>query len=182
VTHQAQAPRSEKRNISRAPVYVVLLGLALAVALVLLGAQQAAAPAAAPDLSSPGTAAQPRQVNVIMRDYLFNPTPLYLVPGEVVELNVINGGLVAHELVLGGSEVQQAWAAAHAAATPPADFASPPPASVPPGTGGLRILLASGQSISQIYEVPSAEPLQMMCHLPGHVERGMVGRVEFGQP
>lgn len=182
MTHESHGPRTRGRNISRAPVYVVLLGLMLAVVLVFVGARQAAAPTAAPDISSPGTAAQPRQVNIIMRDYLFNPTPLHLVPGEVVQLNVINGGLVAHELVLGGPEVQQAWAAAHAAATPPAPFASPPPASVPSGTEGLRLLLASGQSVTQEYEVPREGALQLMCHLPGHVERGMVGRVQFTQP
>lgn len=159
-----------------------MLGLLLAVALVFVGARQAAAPAPSPDLSSPGTAERPRSVNVVMRDYVFNPTPLYLVPGEVVQLNVINGGLIAHELVLGSAEVQQAWAAAHALATPPAAFASPPPASVPPGTSGLRLLLQSGQSTSLTYHVPSAGELQLICHLPGHREQGMVGRVELAPP
>ena len=170
------------QRISRAPVYVVVLGLALAVALVFVGAQQAAAPATPPDLSRPGTATEPRAVNVILRDYVFNPTPLYLVPGEVIRLNVVNGGLVAHELVLGGAGVQEAWAAAHAAATPPAAFATSPPAQVPEGTGGLRVLLGSGQSTSVIYEVPRGVHLQLVCHLPGHVQQGMVGRVALSRP
>lgn len=117
-----------------------------------------------------------------MRDYAFNPTPLHLLPGEVVQLNVINGGLVEHELVLGSADVQRAWAAAHAAATPPAAFATPPPAEVPPDTGGLRVLLASGQSAAVSYTVPRGAGLQLACHLPGHVERGMVGEVVLAQP
>ena len=80
-----------------------------------------------------------------MRDYRFDPTPVVLVPGETVRLTILNGGLVEHELTLGDEDVQVAWAQADAAATPPAPFATPPPASVPPGTGGLRVLLGSGE-------------------------------------
>ncbi len=158
---------------------VAVVGLGLAVGLVLLGARLAAAPAPVPDLTQPGTAASPRPVSVIMRDYSFNPTPLYLVPGEIVEVTVFNGGLVEHELVLGDDGVQQAWSRANAAATPPAPFATAPPASVPPSIGGLRILLGSGASATALYEVPSDGTPQLVCHLPGHAERGMVGSVEL---
>jgi uncharacterized cupredoxin-like copper-binding protein len=176
------ANQPTSRRISRAPVYVVVAGLALAITLVLIGARLAAAPPPTPDLTRPGSAASPRPVNVIMRDYLFNPTPLHLVPGEVVEFAIINAGLVEHEFVLGDEQVQQAWAEAHLRATPPAPFASPPPASVPPAVAGLRVLLGSGDSARVRYEVPAdGERLLLMCHLPGHVERGMVGRIELAE-
>lgn len=178
----ASAKQPVTPRISRAPVYVVVAGLALAITLVFIGARLAGAPPPTPDLSQPGSAASPRPVNVIMRDYLFNPTPLHLVPGEVVEFAIVNGGLVEHEFVLGNEQVQQAWAAAHLRATPPAPFASPPPASVPPAVGGLRVLLASGGATRVRYEVPEdASGLLLMCHLPGHVERGMVGRIELAE-
>ncbi|HEY7599972.1 MAG TPA: hypothetical protein VH741_08595, partial [Candidatus Limnocylindrales bacterium] len=137
-------------------------GLALAVALVLLGARLAGSPAPVPDLSSPGTSDQPRAVNVILRDYAFNPTPLYLISGETVQLEVINAGLVVHELVLGDDDVQQAWAVADALATPPGLLATPPPASVPPETGGVRVLLAPGQRASLRYQVPIGERLALV--------------------
>lgn len=156
---------------------VVVVGLGLAVGLVLLGARLAASPAPSPDLSQPGTQASPRPVNVIMRDYLFNPTLLYLVRGESVRLQIVNGGLVAHEFVLGDAGVQSAWAAADAKATPPSAFAPAPVASVPATTGGVRALLASGESVSILYEVPREGPLELVCHLPGHVDQGMIGRV-----
>ena len=156
---------------------VVAGGLTLALALVLLGARLAEQPARAPDLSSPGTSDRPRQVSVILRDYAFNPTPLYLVAGETVSLVVINAGLVEHELVLGDADVQAAWALADALATPPGLLATAPPASVPLGTAGLRVLLDPGEQASLRYEVPAAEQLQLFCHLPGHVEQGMVGEV-----
>jgi uncharacterized cupredoxin-like copper-binding protein len=165
-------------QVSRAPLVVLAAGMVLALVLVLWGARLAAAPAPLPDLSRPGTPDQPRVVNVIMRDYVFNPSTLHLVAGETVRFNVINGGLVAHEFVLGDHATQAAWAAAHARATPPAAFASPPTASVPPGTGGLRVLLGPGESATLDHVVAAEVDLQLACHIPGHVERGMVGRVE----
>lgn len=159
---------------------ILVLGLGLALGLVLLGAGLAALPAPVPDLSHPGTEASPRPVNVIMRDYVFNPSPLYLVPGETVRLQVFNGGLVPHELVLGDAAVQSAWAMADALASPESAFATAPVASVPATTGGVRVLLDSGGSAAILYQVPRDEALQMVCHLPGHAERGMVSEVRLG--
>jgi uncharacterized cupredoxin-like copper-binding protein len=164
-------------------VVVLIVGAALAISLVLLGATLAGAPAPTPAPSAlPGTDASPREVNVIMRDYVFDPTPLYLYPGETIQLNVFNGGMVEHELVLGDAAVQQAWSDEDAAATPPGAFATAPPASVDPTVGGLRILLPSGGTSSVIYHVPQAGELQMLCHLPGHLERGMAADVVFVTP
>jgi uncharacterized cupredoxin-like copper-binding protein len=162
------------RHISRAPVIVLIVGAVLAISLVLLGAALAGAPAPTPAASAqPGTDAAPRDVNVIMRDYRFDPSPVYLFPGETIRLNVFNGGMVEHELVLGDATAQDAWSAADASATPPGFLATAPPASVAPGVGGLRIVLESGGSTSVVYHVPDSGGLAMMCHLPGHLERGM---------
>ena len=66
------------------------------------------------------------------------------MPGETVRFNVINAGLLAHELVLGDATVQAAWATAEAAATPPGFTATTTTGEPPPGIGGLRIFLDSG--------------------------------------
>ncbi len=159
---------------------MLLLGGSIAVGLVFLGAALAAAPPPPPGPSQqPGTAGAPRPVTVIMRDYRFDPTPLYLYRGETIELTVFNAGLVDHELVLGDSAVQAAWAEADARATPPAPFATAPPASVGPDVGGARVLLASGNSQTATYVVPAAGEVLLMCNLPGHADNGMVGRVEY---
>ena len=100
------------------------------------------------EIAQAGTPAEPRDVTVIMRDYRFDPTPVVLVPGETVRFTILNGGLVDHDFVIGDEAVQRAWHAADAAATPPALLATAPPASVPPETGGLRVLLGSGQQAS----------------------------------
>ena len=178
---EPQSPSAQlnaERRVSRGPVVVLIVGAALIVSLVLLGAALAGAPAPTPAPSMvAGTDAQPRDVSVIMRDYHFDPTPLYLFPGETVRLTVFNAGMIDHELVLGDAAVQLAWTAADAAATPPAAFATSPPASVDPSVGGLHIALPSGASTTVIYHVPADEQLELICHLPGHEEAGMVGQV-----
>jgi uncharacterized cupredoxin-like copper-binding protein len=166
-------------RISRAPVIVTVIFFAVAVTLVIIGAQLSLQPAPSISIDQPGTAAQPRPINVIMRDYRFDPTPVVLVPGETVRITVFNAGLVQHELVLGDAAVHAAWHAADAAATPPGLFQTAPPASVPVGTGGLRVLLGSGKQQIVEYTVPATGELALICHLPGHIERGMVGRVDL---
>jgi uncharacterized cupredoxin-like copper-binding protein len=151
---------------------VLVIGASLAVGLVFLGAMLASAPGVPPSFE-PGTSADPRDVNVILRDYAFNPDPLQLSAGEMVRFTIVNGGLVEHEFVLGDESVQQAWAAANAVATPPAPFATAPPASAPAGTGGLRVFVPSGQTATATYMVPPTGELQLFCHLPGHAEQGM---------
>jgi uncharacterized cupredoxin-like copper-binding protein len=163
-------------------VVVLAVFAAIAAILVVIGAQRPSEPPPQVTIERAGSPAEPRPVTVIMRDYRFDPTPVVLVPGETVRLTIFNAGLVEHELTLGDEAVQAAWARADAAATPPNPLATAPPASVPPGTGGVRVLLASGERTTVDYEVPSDERLALLCHLPGHIERGMVGAVELRAP
>jgi uncharacterized cupredoxin-like copper-binding protein len=140
------------------------------------------ASAPSPGPITPGTVEAPRAINVIMRDYVFEPTPLRLVRGETVRFTVVNAGLLAHDFVLGDVSVQAAWASAEAAATPPAFTATPPPASVPPEFAGLRVYLPSGQTGTAVYHVPAAGELQLVCQVPGHAAQGMVGVIDFVKP
>ena len=164
--------------MSRAPLYVVMGFFVVAVTLVLIGAmrsQQKSNPA--PSVLQPGTVDSPRAVTVIMRDYLFEPNPLALVPGETIRLTVFDAGLQPHELVIGDQGVQDAWASANAEATPPGLLATAPPASAPAGTGGLRVVVQTGQQETVDWTVPASGPLLMQCHLPGHLEAGMSANI-----
>jgi uncharacterized cupredoxin-like copper-binding protein len=165
-------------RISRAPVFVTIAFFAIALTLVVIGAQR---PSEAPPvviIDTPGTSAAPRPVTVIMRDYRFDPSAFPLVAGETVRFSIFNAGLVPHEFSIGDAAHQAAWARADALATPPGPLATPPPASAPPGTHGLRVVLATGERTDVEYVVPADEDLLLLCNLPGHVERGMVGEVE----
>jgi hypothetical protein len=158
-----------------------VFALGLAGALLAAGCDATAVPAT--PAITPGTSGAPRQVNVILGDYQIVPGIVDLVPGETIRLNVVNGGLDIHELVLGPAEVQQAWAAAEApAANPPP---GPTPAvSVPPGLEGLRVVVASGATETVTYTVPTdtTEQLLLGCHIADHLERGMAGAVRFVGP
>jgi uncharacterized cupredoxin-like copper-binding protein len=162
-------------------------GLALAVALgaaALLGACNATAAPTAP--ISPGTAAAPREVNVIAKEWTFVPPVVDLVPGETVLLHVVNGGTEVHEAVIGGPAVQDAWEAAEAAVAggPP----GPTPAvSVPPAVTGIRVVVRSGERVDLTWTVPADGPaiaggFVVGCHIPGHYARGMVVPVRWLGP
>lgn len=156
---------------------VIVFGIVASV-LIFIGATRPSAPPEV-EIDTAGTTREPRPVTVIMRDYSFEPTPVVLVPGETVRFTIFNAGLEVHDLVIGDAAVQRAWSVADAAATPPNLLATAPPASVPPGTGGLRVFLRSGEQAEVDYSVPSDEQLSLLCHIPGHIEKGMIGRVEL---
>ena len=124
----------------------------------------------------PGTTAAPREVNLIARDYSFQPDALALVPGETVLLHVVNGGLEVHEAVIGDAAVQDAWEVAEAATAgrPPGPT---PVVSVPPDVSGIRIVVRSGERVDVTWTVPAgatpAGPWVVGCHIPGHWSRGM---------
>ena len=166
-------------RVSRAPVVVMIVFAVVATVLVFIGMQRPAERPPEVHITSAGTPGSPRDVTVIMRDYRFDPTPIVLVPGETVRFTILNGGLVAHDFVLGDETVQRAWAVADAAAVKPSALQTAPPASVPPQTGGVRILLGSGDQAVVEYEVPSDQTLALLCHIPGHIDKGMVGAVEL---
>ena len=169
----------QQQPISRAPVLVVIVFGVIATALVFIGMQRPGEPPPDVDVARAGTVEEPREVVVIMRDYRFDPTPVVLVPGETVRFTIFNAGLEVHDFVIGDADVQRAWHEADAAATPPNLLATAPPASVSPDTGGLRVLLTSGEQATVDYKVPGDEYLAILCHIPGHLEKGMVGAVEL---
>lgn len=122
----------------------------------------------------PGTAASPREVNLITRDYAFIPGSLDLVPGETVVLHVVNAGLVVHEAVIGDKSAQDAWEAAEAAVAgaPPGPT---PLVSVPPDVAGIRVVVRSGERVDVTFTVPEATGTSWFvgCHIPGHLDKGM---------
>ncbi|MBI3745092.1 MAG: hypothetical protein HY264_00930 [Chloroflexi bacterium] len=138
---------------------------------------------------TPGTSAHPRAVIIVLKDYSYIPAVVDLVPGESVTLQVLNGGLVIHEAVFGGMDVQGAWEAAEAATTgaPPGPT---PQVSVAPEVAGLRIVVRSGERVDLPWTVPVDAATTAArkggwlvgCHIPGHWAAGMVVPVRFVGP
>jgi uncharacterized cupredoxin-like copper-binding protein len=141
-----------------------------------LAACEAGPPGATPPIS-PGSSEAPREVNLIARDYSFQPPTLDLAPGETVLLHVINGGLITHEAIIGDDRVQDAWEVAEAAP----GIADPPPGptpvvSVPPDVAGVRVVVRSGERVDLEWTVPAEaadEAWTVGCHIAGHWEKGM---------
>ncbi len=123
-----------------------------------------------------GTSEAPREVNLIAKDYSFQPPTLDLIPGETVLLHVINGGLEVHEAVIGDGAVQAAWENAEAA-TVGAPPGPTPVVSVPPDVSGLRVVVRSGELVDLRWTVPgdASDPAAWTvgCHIPGHLAKGM---------
>lgn len=131
---------------------------------------------------TPGTSGTPREVNIIARDYRFDPDPVDLAPGETVLLHLINGGLEVHEVVIGDDAVQAAWESAEAA-TAGAPPGPSPVVSVPPESAGLRVVLRSGERADVRWTVPQ-DPgsLVVGCHIPDHWAKGMRAAVRLLAP
>ncbi len=161
-------------------------------ALVALAAALAACdagPAVTPAIT-PGTAAKPRDVIIVAKDYTYLPPVVDLVPGESVVFQIVNGGLVVHEVVIGTMPIQDAWEAAEAA-TVGAPPGPTPQVSVAPDLAGLRAVIQSGQRVDVAWTVPadaasSGGSWFVGCHIPGHWAEGMVVPIRFvgadGQP
>jgi uncharacterized cupredoxin-like copper-binding protein len=151
---------------------------------IVLAACDAGTPPPTPPIS-PGTASAPREVNIIARDWTFQPSVVDVVPGETVLLHVINGGLDVHEAVIGDDAAQAAWESAEAEAASHQAPGPTPRVSVDPSVGGLRIVVASGQRVDQLWTVPATAPtrgLVVGCHIPGHWAKGMVVPIRFVSP
>lgn len=151
-------------------------GLLLVAIVAACDAGPPAAPSTPPPIV-PGDESNPREVNIITKDYAFLPDALDLVPGERVLLHVINGGLEVHEAVIGDASVQDAWEVAEAATvgSPPGPT---PVVNVPVGLSGMRVVVRSGERIDVAWDVPlsgptAATPWIVGCHIPGHWARGM---------
>ena len=134
-------------------------------------------------IPTPGTVAHPREVNIIAREYSYDPSTVDLVPGETVLFHIVDAGLDIHEVVIGDAATQDAWEVAEAAVAgaPPGPT---PMVSVAPERAGLRVVVTSGQRVDIGWTVPAAtsSALVVGCHIPGHWARGMRVPVHFVVP
>jgi uncharacterized cupredoxin-like copper-binding protein len=145
-----------------------------------MAACDAGRPPATPPIQ-PGSSTAPREVNIVLKDWVFLPDPVDLVPNETVVLHLINGGLDVLEVVIGDQAIQDAWEAAEAAGAdaPPGPT---PVVSVDPAVAGIRIVVGSGQRIDLAWTVPNAAETSKLiigCHIPGHWAKGMKAAVRI---
>jgi uncharacterized cupredoxin-like copper-binding protein len=150
--------------MSRAPRRVLgagrLLALGAGVALALAGIGHAVASASAgAEILGPGVVT----VEMELRHSRFEPAELRVRAGTVVRFEVDNLDPIHHELIVGPPEVHATHAEGSHHLHPPI----PGELSLGPLEDGMTF-----------FEFDEPGTVVMACHLPGHVEHGMVGSVE----
>lgn len=135
------------------------VGLLVAVVTLLGGSGvQAAADARTAAAVGPGSVT----VTIDVEHSRFVPDRLTVRAGTVVSFVVDNHDPIHHELVLGDAGVHRAHELGTDLVHPPV----PGEVSVGPNASGLTF-----------YEFTEPGTVAFACHLPGHVEHGMVGEV-----
>jgi uncharacterized cupredoxin-like copper-binding protein len=108
-----------------------------------------------------------RTVTIIMKDSKFVPAMVDVKRGETILFRIINHDAIAHEFVLGDDAEQ----AAHEK-----EMASMPGMPMDDING---VAASAGKTSTLIWTFTRAGELQYACHLPGHYQEGMVGRLNI---
>lgn len=117
----------------------------------------------------PGNSARiSRTINVKMDDSMrFAPDQIQVKAGETVRFVVRNTGKVPHEMVIGAMADLKAHAAMMRA-QPGMKHAEPNMLSLDPGQRG-----------DIVWQFDKAGMVDFACLLPGHLEAGMMGKIEI---
>ena len=111
-----------------------------------------------------------RMVEVTTRDSMaFQPAAITVSAGETVTFTVANAGKSVHEFTLGNAAMQQehAQAMAHIPAGVTHEFPN-------------SLTLQPGETKSLTWRFGDAGVLEYACHVKGHYEAGMRGRITVG--
>jgi uncharacterized cupredoxin-like copper-binding protein len=132
------------------------------VAAAVLGLTALVAAAAA---CAPAGAGVERTVEVSIQHSRFSPSAFSFAEGSTIRFVVRNTDPIAHEFLIGDQGVQDA----HEYGTERHHGAKPGEISIP-----------AGQVAETTFTFEDAGTLLVGCHLPGHWDYGMRGRIEVG--
>jgi uncharacterized cupredoxin-like copper-binding protein len=136
------------------------LALLAAVLVTALGyAVDAAAAGRTADVLGPGLVT----VTLEVEHSRFSSEELRVRAGTVVEFVVVNHDPIHHELIVGPPEVHERHARGTESVHPPI-----------PG----EVSVGPNRTASTFYRFDEPGTVDFACHLPGHLDYGMVGRVE----
>lgn len=123
----------------------------------------------APLVGKPGDpAAASRTVDVTMDDSMrFTPSRISVKKGETIRFFVKNTGKLPHEMVIGTRDELEAHAEMMRKMPDMQHDAEP-----------NRTTLAPGQRGGLVWQFDQAGSVDFACLVPGHMEAGMVGKVE----
>ena len=143
------------------------------------------------DFGEPGQASNvTREIEITMRDNLFDPQSISVKAGETVRFKIVNKGEFLHEFGLGTAAMhaehqkQMAMMMEHGMIEP--DRINHKMMKMDHGASGMKgmmmshddpnsILLEPGKSGEIIWKFTKAMDLEFACNVPGHYESGMMG-------
>jgi uncharacterized cupredoxin-like copper-binding protein len=117
-----------------------------------------------------GTEAAPREIDLTMDNFLFDPGSITVHQGETIRFVVTNPTTIRHELVLGDAEEQEHHAMEMDEMSSEGSghmMAEPNELEVEAGTSG-----------ELVWTFDAAGEFLMGCHVAGHWEAGMRGAIE----
>lgn len=110
-----------------------------------------------------------RTIEIAMLDAMrFTPDTIQVKAGDTVRFRVRNAGTIPHEMVIGSIDEMRAHAAAMQK-SPGMVHAEPNMVSLGPGQHG-----------ELVWQFTQAGAVDFACLIAGHMEAGMVGKIEVG--
>jgi len=132
-----------------------------------------ATPTPAPTEPPLGTEEAPREIDVTMGNFLFDPASVTVHQGETIRFVVSNPTTITHELVLGDAEEQEHHAEEMAEMQEMASDGHDHMAAEP-----NELEVEAGTTGAIVWTFDTAGEFLMGCHVPGHWEAGMKGAIE----
>ena len=115
----------------------------------------------------PWRPAPPSTVTLVMHHSRFVPATVRARPGQTITFVVRNDDPIDHEVIIGPPDVQRRHEAGRER-----EHHGEIPGEVSVPAGGER---------RTTYRFPTAGPVELACHLPGHYAYGMRGEVQVGE-
>ncbi|MFN8050955.1 MAG: hypothetical protein U0Q22_05940 [Acidimicrobiales bacterium] len=162
----------------------VVVAVVLAVSVVTAGCADDGGSASQSPTTAVGSTTPSRLIEIVMRDYSFEPAALTARAGETVTLRFINKGTVRHEAVIGDEAVQIAHAqmmASMATTTVTAKLSAFHVGDLRahPGMNAPNVIsVEAGATGDVTYSLAKKAHLLIGCHEIGHYERGMVATLD----
>ena len=141
-----------------AAVLVIAGGVALLSAGALASGPDGVSDRSGADVLGPG----PVTVKIHIRDSHFSVAQLRVHPHTTVQFVIVNHDPIGHEFIIGDASVHARHANGHEASHPPV----PGEVSIPPLETGVTT-----------FELHDPGRVEFACHLPGHLQYGMIGWV-----
>lgn len=121
--------------------------------------------------STLGTVDAPREIDVMMSNFAFEPASLDVKVGETIRFVITNPTTIPHEFVLGDAAEQEHHAMEMAGGmSDEHDMAAEP----------NELEVKPGETGELVWTFDEAGEQLMGCHVAGHWESGMVGQINVG--